>query len=180
MIKIGKRIVVVGTSGSGKTTLARQLADCHGYPHIELDSLHWGPNWTESPDFLAEIEEKTKQPCWVIDGNYSRTSTIFWPRADTIIWLDYPITVCYWRVARRTFQRVFLQEELWNGNRERFRAQFLSKESLFFYIYQTHKSRRQKYSQLMHNNKFPHLTWIRHQSPRATHHWLKQIYCEQK
>ncbi len=173
-----KRIVVVGTSGSGKTTLARRLASCLDYPHIELDSLHWGPDWTEAPDFLAKIEQETKRPYWVLDGNYSRTSKIFWPRTDTIIWLDYPIWVCYWRMARRVFQRVFLREELWNGNRETFRAQFLSKDSLFFWIYKTHKPRRQRYNQLIHNNDYPHLAWIQHQSPRVTNRWLNAI-CQQ-
>ena len=40
-----QRIVVVGTCGSGKTTLAAQLAQRSAVPHVELDALHWGPNW---------------------------------------------------------------------------------------------------------------------------------------
>ena len=43
-----QRLVVVGTSGSGKTTVAGQLALILGVPHIELDSLHWEPDWTEA------------------------------------------------------------------------------------------------------------------------------------
>ena len=42
-----QRISVVGTTGSGKTTLSERLARCLGVPHVELDALHWGPNWTE-------------------------------------------------------------------------------------------------------------------------------------
>jgi adenylate kinase family enzyme len=38
--------VVIGTSGSGKTTLARALAALFGCPHVELDALHWEPDWT--------------------------------------------------------------------------------------------------------------------------------------
>jgi adenylate kinase family enzyme len=170
-----ERIVVVGTSGSGKTTLAQQLATCLNYPHIELDSLYWGENWTESPDFLENVAQEVKQPFWVLDGNYSRTRDIIWPQADTIIWLDYSIWVCYWRMVRRVFQRVFWRVELWNGNRETFREQFLSKESLFVWIYQTHGRRQLKYNQLRHNNVYPHLNWIHHQTPRATKRWLKQI-----
>jgi ethanolamine utilization protein EutP (predicted NTPase) len=41
-----KRIVVVGSTGSGKSTLAQQLAERMNAPHIELDALHWEPNWT--------------------------------------------------------------------------------------------------------------------------------------
>jgi adenylate kinase family enzyme len=39
------RTVVIGTSCSGKTTFARDLARTLGLPHIELDALHWQPNW---------------------------------------------------------------------------------------------------------------------------------------
>ena len=170
-----ERIIIVGTSGSGKTTLAQQLAAQLNYPHIELDSLHWGPNWTEAPDFLEQVDRETQRPFWVIDGNYSKSSHIFWPRADTIIWLDYPVWVNYWRMARRTMQRVFGREVLWNDNRESFREQFLSKESLFVYIYQTYRQRRQKYHKLMHSEQHPQLSWIHHRSPRETKRWLKQL-----
>ena len=44
-----RRIAVVGTSGSGKTTLARRLAQRLGIPHVELDALHWEPDWTPAP-----------------------------------------------------------------------------------------------------------------------------------
>jgi adenylate kinase family enzyme len=169
-----ERIIIVGTSGAGKSTLANQLAAQLNFPHIELDSLHWGPNWTESPDFTKNVDKATQQPFWVLDGNYSKASHIFWPRADTIIWLDYPIWVNYWRMVRRTFQRVFWRERLWNDNRETFREQFLSKESLFVWIHQTHALRRQKFNQLMKNNEYPNLTWIHHSSPAMTRQWLKQ------
>ena len=45
-----KRIVVVGTTSSGKSTLASQLAQKIGGDFIELDALHWEPNWVEAPE----------------------------------------------------------------------------------------------------------------------------------
>ena len=39
-------ILVMGVSGSGKTTYARKLASQLNVPHIELDTLYWGPDWT--------------------------------------------------------------------------------------------------------------------------------------
>lgn len=43
------RILVVGTSGAGKSRLAGQLAAALGVPHVELDALYWGPDWTPRP-----------------------------------------------------------------------------------------------------------------------------------
>ena len=51
------RVAIVGTSCTGKTTLARSLSRTLGRPHIELDALYWGPNWTPIPpeDFRSRV-----------------------------------------------------------------------------------------------------------------------------
>jgi len=88
----GQRISVVGTSGSGKTTVGRAIADRLGIPFIELDALAWLPGWVNRP--LAElrelVDERTRGPMWVVDGNYSKVRDLVWGRADTVVWLDYP------------------------------------------------------------------------------------------
>ena len=38
-------VYIVGLAGSGKTSLARHLAQRYGLRHIEIDALHWQPNW---------------------------------------------------------------------------------------------------------------------------------------
>jgi adenylate kinase family enzyme len=74
VITDAKRIVVVGTSGSGKTTFARNLAQRLGYPHVELDSLHWWPNWTEAPleVFRERVAQGVTGERWVMDSNYAK------------------------------------------------------------------------------------------------------------
>lgn len=170
----GQRIVVVGTTGSGKTTMAARLAAMHGCRHIELDALHWGPNWTEAPldVFRHRLEEALQCDRWVVDGNYSEVRDIVWSRADTVVWLDYTLPVIFGRLVRRTVQRVLTQEELWNGNRERFWDQFLSRESLFLYALQTYRSRRRTYSALPQRPGYAHLEMIRLRSPREAKEWL--------
>src|ERR1019366_5741404 len=66
------RISVIGTSGSGKTTLARAIAEHLNIPHIELDALHWGPNWTSAQrdDFRNRVAAAIAAPAWVSCGNY--------------------------------------------------------------------------------------------------------------
>ena len=114
-----QRIVIVGISGSGKTTVAARMARELGFPHIELDALHWEPDWTEAPpEVLRERVMKAAEGSnWVIDGNYGMVRDIVWGRADTVLWLDY-FSLVYWRVVFRTLRGIFTGKELWNGNRE--------------------------------------------------------------
>jgi adenylate kinase family enzyme len=68
-----RRVAVIGVSGSGKTTVAGELAMRLGLPHVELDALHHGPNWTEaSAEQLRAAVLAALERCpdgWVIDGN---------------------------------------------------------------------------------------------------------------
>ena len=66
------KIAVVGTTASGKTTLANVLADRYGVRHVELDALHWGPNWAECPaeEFRARVDAALADTGWVADGSY--------------------------------------------------------------------------------------------------------------
>jgi adenylate kinase family enzyme len=98
-----------------------------------MDALFWGPDWSQRPydELRPIVDEATNGTDWVVGGNYSRTQDIVWPKADTLVWLDYPLTLIMWRLWWRTLRRVFLRERLWNDNRERFWKQFLSRDSLF-------------------------------------------------
>lgn len=176
---IGKRIIVVGTTGSGKTTLAKSIGTILNIPHIELDALYWQPNWTETPDdeFIQKIENALSRAgqAWVIDGNYSRSRSVTWPHASTVIWLDYPLRIILWRLAWRTFSRVFLRVELWSGNRERFWEQFFSDSSIFRWALTTYQRRKETYNSLMNSNQYPDLNFMHFRHPRETEQWLKQL-----
>jgi adenylate kinase family enzyme len=88
-----KRIVIIGIMASGKTTLAAKLSQCLQIPHIETDTLLWGPNWERTPndEFDRQLEKLTQANEWVAEGGH-RTS-LAWERADTLIWLDYSVRV---------------------------------------------------------------------------------------
>jgi adenylate kinase family enzyme len=170
----GPRIVVVGTSGSGKTTLARLLAERLHLPHIELDALNWGPEWRQAPteQFRAAVAEAISADGWVLDGNYSRVRDLVRARATTLIWLDYPLPVIYWQLTRRTLQRVIGRVELWNGNKETWRAVF-SRDSLYLWVWKTYKRRRTEYPALLQQPEYAHLHVVRLRSPRALRRWLE-------
>ena len=69
---LGQKINVIG--GGGKTTLAKALSAKYSYRNIELDYLHFLPNWVErEPEDFQEIVAMTLKDSgdkWVVDGNY--------------------------------------------------------------------------------------------------------------
>ena len=130
------RVNVKGISGSGKSTFSAELARRLGVPHLELDAIHHGPNWTEaSPEELrARVREfmATAPDGWVIDGNYeSKLGDLVLGAAERIVWLDPPLRVALRRLWRRTLTRIRHDVELWSGNRESWRGGFWGRDSLF-------------------------------------------------
>jgi adenylate kinase family enzyme len=173
-----QRIVVVGSGGVGKTTLAAALAARLGVPHVELDSLYWGPNWTGSggsPEgderFRSRVAAAVSGDAWVVDGNYSVARRVLWPRADTVVWLDYPLPLVLGRLLRRTMRRAWTRELLWGTNRESFR-ELLSRDSLIWWVLTTHHRRRRTYAAMPGTPEFAHLAFVRLCSPQETEAWL--------
>jgi len=173
----GERINVIGTTGSGKTTIAKALAETLGVPHIELDALFWKPAWGETPDeeFLPKVDAATRAERWVLDGNYSRTRPIVWPRADTIVWLDYAFPRVFFQLLRRTIRRTLTREELWSGCTERFAVSFFSRKSILAWCLKTYWRRRRNTPRLLALPEHNHLRPIRLRSPRATQRWLERV-----
>jgi adenylate kinase family enzyme len=175
--RCGQRVSIVGTSGSGKTTLAQRVAQRLQVPHVELDALHWEPNWTSAPEqvFRERVTEALKGDRWVVDGNYSIIRDLVWSRADTVVFLDYSFALVMRRLLRRTWQRCLKQEELWNGNREDLRMAFLSKESILLWMMQTYGRNRKKYPVLLQQPEYKHLSVVHLQSPAQTDAWLSNV-----
>jgi len=172
-----QRVVVVGCTGSGKTTLAAALSHRLDAKHIELDALHWGPNWTPVPNdqFRAQTAEFAKIDRWVADGNYGAVRDLVWGRADTLVWLDYPFVVLLYRLTRRILQRGIRRQELWNGNRENLRTHFLSRDSLFLWLVKSYRRRQREYPLLLARPEYAHLAVCRFQRPAEADEWLGKV-----
>ena len=98
-----QRLLVIGPCGAGKSTLATALARKLALPAYHMDQLNWRPGWVESSK--DEIREKlaviVATEHWLIDGTYGGTLTERLERADTVVYLDYPIRLCVTRLLRR-------------------------------------------------------------------------------
>lgn len=126
------RVWIRGTTGSGKTTLGVALARRLGCPAVDLDDLNHLPGWRErtAEEFQALVAEAAALPRWTIAGNYAKAREFLEPRADTVVWLDYPFPVVFGRLLRRTLRRAIRGEPCCNGNRESLRQAFLSRDSI--------------------------------------------------
>ena len=151
MHTVGQRILVWGNSCSGKSTLTKQLGQQLGYPVVELDALNWLPNWvglnaTDPEELKRRMREATAGDQWIADGSYTNESRqAFWPRLDTVIWLDLPRTLLLKRCWVRSWRRWRDQELLWGTNRESFFTHlqvWRGEESLFWWIYTQHHRKR--------------------------------------
>ncbi len=168
---------MVGTTGSGKSTLAKCLADSWRIPYVELDALHWGPHWTEIKDevFSSHVAHATRGDGWVADGNYRQVRELLWPRADTVVWLDYSLFTVLRRVIWRTIRRIATQEELWSGNRERLWGGALGRNSVILWALHTHRIRRREYTALFALPSLDHGLRVRLRSPREARRWLSSV-----
>lgn len=122
-----KRVMIVGQPGSGKSTLARRIGQITGLPVIHIDQIHWQSGWVER-DKSAKLELATaaeNQPRWVFEGGFSTSYENRLNRADTLLVLEFPLSIRAWRVFKRTLQHYGkTRPDLPDGCPERFSWEF--------------------------------------------------------
>jgi hypothetical protein len=174
-----ERIVVVGRTGSGKTTLARELAATLGVPHVELDSLYFGPDFSTAP--LEVLRERTRAALagdrWVTDGNKRAVRDLVWPRADTIVWLDYSLRVSLWRLGKRARWRTsqLRAEAARSGRRSGLPRKLLAAAKGVLTALRSHRGQRREYRRLFAEPANEHLAVVRLASPDAAREWLSRV-----
>ena len=169
-----RRILVAGVSGAGKSTLARRLAALLGIEYTELDSLFHGPNWVPRTEFMSDVDRLTQEPTWVSEWQYATVRPLLAQRADTLIWLDYPLPVSMVRLIRRTVRRRRQREELWNGNYEGplWRI-FTDTDHIIRWGWRTRNKLKALVPTL--EQKYPGLHVLRLRSPREADVWLDRL-----
>ncbi|TML98017.1 MAG: adenylate kinase [Actinobacteria bacterium] len=173
------RILILGRTGSGKTTLARELAAALDVPHVELDSLYFGPDFSTAP--LSVLRERTSAAiageCWVTDGNKRAVRDLVWPRADTIIWLDYGMHVSLWRLGKRARARTsaLSAQAAQTGRRTGLPKQMLAAAGGVLTALKSHRGQRREYPRMLAEPANQHLAVARLRSPTATREWLTRV-----
>jgi adenylate kinase family enzyme len=133
-----QKIIVIGSSGSGKSTFSRKLSRAMNIPVYHLDVLFWKPNW-HMRNLLEKINIQDailKQEKWIIDGNYTDILDDRLKCVDTVIFLDLPRIICYYRVCTRLFKNLGKTRiDMGSGCKERISFTFLT----YIWKYPKHK-----------------------------------------
>ena len=183
-VDIGRRIQVVGNSCSGKSTTAERLASVLSIPFIDLDALNWLPGWvalteTNIGEFERRVGEATSCDAWAVAGEYGRVSRkIFWPRVETIIWLDMPLHRLIFRVIDRSWRRARSKELLWGTNVERFwpHLKIWNKhDSLLAWIITQHRRKRRRMFETMQDPNWSHIQFIRLDSGAGVDRFVEEV-----
>jgi adenylate kinase family enzyme len=123
-----KRVMIVGPCGAGKSTLGFMLAERLGLPLFHMDRLAWKPGWIDSTtdELRGRLAPIVGGERWLIEGNYGSTLADRLPRADTVVYLQYPVLLCLWRIVRRYWRyRGQTRPEMTEGCPEQLHLPFL-------------------------------------------------------
>jgi len=159
-----QRVMINGGSGSGKSTLARALGAATGLPVHHMDQIHWMPGWEQRPlDARIKMAHAVHDgDAWVFEGGLSETYDHRAARADTLIWVDLPMTLRWWRVVKRLVQSYGqVRPDSAPDCPEMFHAETLE---FWKWIWDTRHSHRLRLLKLIEDH--PHLT-VHHLRSRA-------------
>jgi len=114
-----KRVAIFGNAGGGKSTLARRLAAVTGLPLYPIDLIQFKAGGGRIPheEYLRAHGDLILRDGWIIDGFGCVASA--WMRfaaADTLIYLDLPLSTHYWWVTKRLIKSAFVAPEGWPDN----------------------------------------------------------------
>ncbi len=173
-----RRIVIVGVTGSGKTTLAKMLSEKLRLDFSDLDELCWLPGWQERPldEFRRLTNETTQKPAWIISGNGGRVRDVYWPRADTLVWIDYSFSQVFWQLLNRSIRRIINKQVVCNGNTESWQRFFNPKNSIIIWFLKNFYRKKKNFSDLFDNPEaYPGLSFIHLTDPCKTKEWLDSL-----
>jgi len=180
-----KRVAIFGNTGAGKSTLAKRLAEITALPLYPIDLIQfpagYRPDETDGgkishEEFLEVHAGLLKQDRWIIDG-FCRVASA-WERfaaADTLVYIDLPLTTHYWWVTKRFIKGLFGNPEGWPHNSPMWSSTLNS----YRVVWRCHRRLTPRYRQLVAeattSKRVHHLT-----SRAAMKAFLQDVVDEQK
>ena len=99
--------MIMGRPGSGKSTFSIQLQQILDVPLFHLDKYFFEANWVQRDyqEFLNQQQHFVAQPCWIIDGNSTKSFELRYSQADLCLYFNFPRYLCYYRTIKRLFHK---------------------------------------------------------------------------
>lgn len=169
-----KRVVILGSAGAGKSTFTEELAAIIGASNIDRDRLWNDQVPMESPDYRAAVEKAISAEKWVFDGMPYHVEDLVFPKADTVVGLDYPKTVVMSRVIRRSLKQSLLRRQVGVHSPGSFRD-WRKAEHPVRWAWSTHLERQQQMRDWSKRQETSHIDWVLLKSPRQARLWLEQL-----
>jgi adenylate kinase family enzyme len=164
-----QRVMIIGPCGAGKSTVSHDLAASLGLPLVHMDQLNWQPGWVDAGNdrLRGLLAVEVARERWLIEGNYASTMGMRLQRADTVVYLDYPLPLCLWRLVKlivANYGRT--RPDMPDDCPERFDP------GVLWYVIRWNHGPRQRTETLLrgHEDKV-----IRFKSPRALAQWLATV-----
>ena len=123
-----QKVLVIGCCGSGKSTFSKKLQSILNVELIHLDQYYHKPNWEEpkKEEWERRVNNLIQKPSWIMDGTYIESLDIRIEKCDTLIYLDYSILKCFFRVVKRVFTDYGKKRsDMAPGCKEEFNLEFL-------------------------------------------------------
>ena len=138
---------------------------------IASDPFYWKHDWqaVTTEAVRQRVTEATAGDAWIIDGNFVSERDVVWARADTIIWLDYPLALALWRVCRRNLGWFLTRQATWSGNRMTWSRAW----SGICHARRGFTQKRVTYPACL--AEFSHLNTLNFRSPREAECWLSTL-----
>ncbi|GFZ97927.1 AAA family ATPase [Nesterenkonia alkaliphila] len=168
-----QRVLIAGVTGVGKSTLGKHLSELWEIPYTNLDVLHWGPGWTERPQFREEAHALAASDHWITEWQYwgKGLKHTLGNRAETIIWLNFPRPLAWQRLFRRTVRRWATQHQAFAGCTERPPwTAFTDENHILRWEAKTHSKWRERMPALV--QELSGAAFIELRSPHEVRNWL--------
>ena len=171
-----RRILVIGSSGSGKSTVSSLLGDRLGLEVIYLDRHYYQPGWKSLSEdrWRDEVRQLVSSDQWIMDGDFSDTFDIRFPRADAVIDLAYSRYRCLFQAIKRlAFSVPEGRPDLPLGCRESLDT------SLLKWIWRYPVANRPRIDEAI-QKWGKHIVYLKFTSPRQLNRWINETIGDNK
>jgi hypothetical protein len=111
----------------------------------------------------------------VVSGNYTRLRPVIWPKADTLVWIDYPFLTVLGQLLLRSIRRARHKTMICNGNYEAWPKLF-SRDSIIWWFFKTYPKNARRYAELFAQPEdWPNMRFIRLRTRSETEEFLKGL-----